>query len=157
MFLFANLVRLSQPGDEIIIEIGNRCDSELVEVILRRKGLNFPEPWVLEPPGKDDVTIEPLSARRHLGKRHSNLEGDARLLRQHAYGPDTLDDPDHLIEQLTDSFRLVLKVMIEFELAAGMRLIAVGELAATVRALPERLTTHPPFHVRHYIGGTACT
>jgi hypothetical protein len=120
MLLLADRVRLSQPGHEIVIEIAGRCDSERVEVIPRRKRLNLPEPWMFEPPGQDDVAIEPPAARRHLCERHANLEGDARLLRQHADGTDALDDPDHLVEQLTDGWRLVVEVMIEIVPRAGM-------------------------------------
>ena len=110
---------------------------------------------MLEPPRQYDVPIEPAAARCHLRKRHAHLKCDPRLFREDADRTDILDDADDAVEEGADGRRLVVKVMSEVVLTAGMRLIAVRELAPTVCAFPERLTTDRPFHTWNYMGVAA--
>src|SRR5689334_22183074 len=93
---------------------------------------------MLDTSREHQMTVEPLSARRDLSERHANLECDARLLREHANGPDGLDGGNDGVEELAHCRRLVGEVRVEGMRTARVCLISIRELASALGALPHR-------------------
>ena len=109
----------------------------MMDVILGRNRVDAPEAWVLQPPGKHHVTVEPAGSRRHLSEGHPDLKGDPGLFRQDGHGSAGVDRlPDGLVE---GPYRGILapEMVGEVVAAAGVGLVAVGEAAAASRTGPE--------------------
>ena len=91
VLLLPNRVRLARPLGELAVEILNRIEPEGVKVISRRERLDTQEPRMLDPTREHEVTNEITLPNAHRGKRHSDLEGDARLFRKDLHVTDVLD------------------------------------------------------------------
>lgn len=89
-------------------------------------------------PGEHQVAVKPALARRNLGKRHADLECDARLLRQNPDRATLADRPAHRVEERADRGVLASKVVPEVVAAARVRLVPVREPPPAARADPER-------------------
>ena len=78
----------------------------------------------------------PASPDRELRERHAHLEGDSRLLRHDGDGTEALEDRDEGgVDQAHRRIRPG-EVGVEGMAAAGVALIAVGELSAAGVARP---------------------
>ena len=75
---------------------------------------------MLETPREDDVAVEPGASRGNLRKRHANLKGDARLLRQDAHRPVGTHRRHYSIEERSNRRRLPFEVMREGVASAGV-------------------------------------
>ena len=107
-------------------------------MIPRRDRLHPAKSRMLQPAREDEVTVEPLCARRHLRERHPHLESDPRLFGQNAHRTDRPDRRYDRVEERADFRPFALEMLFEVRPAAGMRLIAIRELAAALLAAPER-------------------
>ena len=136
VFLFTDRIRLPGPLDEFPIKVGQRRDAEMVNVIARRDRVDAGEPRVLEPAGQHEMADEMSPAHRDGRKRHSHLKRDPCLFRQNDHWADTAHQFHECIKELARLCRLSLEMGIEAVVAAKVRLIAVGEPAATRRTLP---------------------
>lgn len=144
MLLIPDPVRLGDPRPKFVIDLIGRRQAKRVQMISRRKRLDAAESRMLETSREDEVAIDPLAARGQLRERHANLEGDPRLLRQHAHRTHAFNGCDERIEQRANRRILAGEVMLEIVAAAGVRLIAVREIAAALLTAPER-----SLHSRH--------
>lgn len=127
MVLPTHKVSFGQPGAEIRVEITRQAQAKGMQVISGRECLDLPKPWMLEPPGKHDVSVEPGAPGRHLGERHPHLKRNARLLRENPNGADLAENRNHLVEEGSNLGRLASKVMGQRVSTTGMGLIPVGE------------------------------
>ena len=107
-----------------------------MEVIPRRERLYAAKAGALEAPREDDVAIEPISARGHLREGHADVEGNPRFLGKDLHRPDVADGRHHGIEHLADARGLAREVVLQIVPTAGVRLIAIRELATAPLAAP---------------------
>lgn len=142
VLLVADEVRLGQPCAKIGVNVAGLGESEYVNVVTRRKGLNSTKPRVLETASEHHVTVKPGIPRRHLGKRHPNLKSDPSLLRENANRPDCADRGDDLVEERSDLRGPSAKVIGKFVPTARMRLIAIREVAPAFIAMPQSWSLH---------------
>ena len=138
MPLFSDSICLCEPGTKIIVDVRWLREAKRVDVISRGESLNRPKARMLESPRQNDMPVDPVPSWRNLGKRHSHVECDARLLRQHDHGAESIHCCQHGVEDLTNLGRLPPKVALEIVESAGMRLISVGEGPLASRTLPQR-------------------
>jgi hypothetical protein len=66
------------------------------------------------------------------------VKGDSRLLSENLDRPDIADRGHHRIEERADFGRLSREVVLEIVPAAGVRLVAIRELATAPLAPPQR-------------------
>jgi hypothetical protein len=135
--LLPDEVRFFQPAAELVIDISEPNKAEVVHVIASGDGLDSPEARVLQPPGENNVPVEPSPARRHLGEGHADLKGDACLLGQDAHRSDLTRGAEYRFEQLPNRRWLAAEVVAEFVPAARMRLIAIRESTTALAATPQ--------------------
>ena len=138
MFLTSDRVRFAEEAEERLREIGDAGESEVVHVIARREGLELSEDRVLDSPGEHQVAIEKRQSGGHLREGHAHLERDPSLLGQDAEVAERPQRLDERVEELPHDRILAGEVAVERVQTAGMRLVAVCELAFALRALPER-------------------
>lgn len=132
-------IGVPKPRTKVCIDLGRRRESKMMHMVARRYRVDPAEPRVRQPSGKHNVTVEPALPRRHLGKRHAHLKGDARLFGKYDHGPAGGNGTaDGLIEHPHGGV-LASEVMRQVVASAGMRLIAVGEAALAARAFPKRM------------------
>ncbi len=142
MLLFANGVSLAHPAYEDFVDIRRRLQPERVQMIPGRERLDLPESRMLEPPGEDDMPINPAPPRGELGEGHANLESDSCLLWQHFDLAQRSNDPGRAIVQGSDLRRLSGEMMIEIVRLARVGLIAVGERSPAFGTAPKRRLSH---------------
>ena len=82
----------------------------MVYMVALRNCLDLSKARMLVAAREDDVPIDPPSTRRDLRKRHANLKGHARLLRNHRHRSARLDRLHECIEQLADHRGLAAKM-----------------------------------------------
>lgn len=139
MGLPAHRIRLPQPRTELPVDLGDPRQAERVHVIARRDRLNLSKPWMRDAPRQHDVPVQPPSPRRHLRKRHPDLKGDARLLRQDADRPNGSTRGDDGVVERANSGILSDEMFGDpMAAAAGMRLIPIRKEPRALRAAPER-------------------
>jgi hypothetical protein len=138
VFLLTDRVRLGQPAPELRVDVLQRREAEDVKVIPRRKRLYGAKAAALQAPGEDDVSIEPSATRSHLREGHANVERDAGLFGKDLDWTDLANRRHDRIEQCTNLGGLSGEVMLEVVTTAGVRLIAVRELATAPLAAPQR-------------------
>jgi len=135
--LLPDRIRLSKPRVDVSIHIGQCGETKVVHVVARRDGLDPAEARMFEPSSQYHVAVEPLAAGRYLGKRHPDLKGDARLLRQDKDGPAQTHTPEHGAVERPDQGRLAQEVALEVERGTGVGLIPIRESTAALRAAPQ--------------------
>jgi hypothetical protein len=140
--LLTNGICLGEPGTQGVIDVIDRGQPEGVQVISRRERLDGTESRVLQPTREHDMAVEPPPPGRQLGERHANLKCDSRLLRQDRHRANRLRHHKHRLEQVAHAGRLVREVMLEVVSAAGVRLVAIREVAAALAAFPQRPGCH---------------
>ena len=101
------------------------------------EGLDPSKARILETASQDEVTVQPLAARRDLGKGHADLKRDAGLLRKDAHGTNRANRGGELPIQRANRRGLAAKMMRQREPSAGVRLIAVREQATARRTSPQ--------------------
>ena len=132
-------IGLRQPGTKLRIDFAGCGQSEKVHMIPGRDRLNPAEPRMLEPPCQHQVTIQPVRAGRHLGKRHAHLESDPCFLRKNPHRAQRSNRRHHRIEEHPDLHPFALEMVLQVRPPAGMRLIAIGKAAPALPAVPKRL------------------
>jgi hypothetical protein len=138
VLLLADLVRLAHPGNEGVIDVLGLLEPKGVQVILRGKGLDLSEAWVIQAACEDDVAIEPFLPWCDLRERHSHLKRDAGLFGQDDDRADGLNCSGDAVVDRSNDRVAVCKVVFEVvQRAAGVRLVSIGEDALALRAAPE--------------------
>lgn len=118
MVLFTDEVGLGQPGTKLSVDVTEAVYPKGMEMIAGGKRLNLAKARVLQSPCQDEVSIQPLPAWGHLCEGHANLKGNASLLRQHAYRPESTDSHEDGVKELADSAILASEVSRQSVLAA---------------------------------------
>jgi hypothetical protein len=152
VLLLADTIRFGNPRAKIGVDLTGISKPEGVKMIARRKGLDSAKSRVLETTSEHHVTIQPVLPGRHLRKGHPNLESDSSLLRKDSHGPDITNCCDHLIEECPDLRGLSAKVIRKLVPTAGMRLIAICEIAAAFLAMPQSWLFHRLLSRFHFTG-----
>lgn len=138
MPLLTDFIGFLQPALEFGIDIADRLQAEMVNVVSGGDRFDLAETRVLPLSCQDDVTVEPIHARGDLCKRHSRLECNARFFGKHDHRTKTLEHIDDRVKKNADFGRFTLEMRFEIVTAAEVRLIPIGESALASRALPER-------------------
>lgn len=122
---------------EQTFDIIGRIQPEMMRVVARRETFDLGEQRIFESAGEDEVAGHPVTADGQLGEAHPHLEGDSGFLGKHGDGSEALEHRDEAVEDLANLRRPAGEMVLEVEWAAGVGLVAVGEGAAALRALPE--------------------
>ena len=130
VLLLTDAIRLGQPCAEVRVDVAEVTNAERVNMVARRDSFDPAKPRMLQTPRQDDVTIEPLAARRNLRERHADLERDAGLLGLHAYRSELSQRHEYSIKKLSNPRFLSFKVALERVTPARMCLAPVGESAS---------------------------
>jgi len=130
-------IRFGQPRSEGAVDVAQMDEAKFVQVISRRKRLDSAKARVFETSRKDHVPIQPLFARSDLCKGHPHLKSDPSLLGENSYGANRPNGCDDCVEESPNRWWLTTKVMSEGVAAAGVRLIAIGELASALLTSPQ--------------------
>ena len=118
------------------LDIVGRVEPEGVEMIPRREGLDPREQRVVNAARQHEVTEHPVSPHGELSERHADLERNARFFGQDRDRAEALKHRQEAVEDVANGPRPPFKMMIESPSRAGMALVAVGESAAAMLALP---------------------
>jgi hypothetical protein len=128
MTLFAYSVGLGEPGGDFVIDLIDPLETKGVQMISRRESFNPAEAGVLQPPGKNDVALDPILPDDESRETHPDLERDPRLFREDDYRSTPLCDRQQFAEDRADVLRLFCKMGRERVPApARVRLIAIGK------------------------------
>lgn len=138
MSLFADPIRLGEPGDDFAIDLFQAFEPEGVKVVPRRKSFDPAKARMFEAPRENDVAVDPVSPNHKRREAHSDLESDPRFLRKHGDRPVLSGDREQFVEDRADFGRLALEMRRERGPAAGVRLITVREPPPAIRAAPQR-------------------
>lgn len=98
MFLRADAIRLGQPRAKVFVDVVDARQSENVDVVARRDGLNAAKARMLETSREHNVPVEPRTPRCYLRERHAHLKCDPGFLRKYSHRPDLFDRSDDRIE-----------------------------------------------------------
>jgi hypothetical protein len=112
MLLLADCVRLAEQRDHFGVEVASRRDPKGMEMVFRRNRLYGPKMPTQSDVREDDVSIEPLPARRDLSKRHPDLKGYARFFRNDDYPPNSAHSCHESVVEFADLLRFITKVML---------------------------------------------
>ena len=140
MKLLSHEIRFRDPRTKIIIDVTRLRDSKCVQVIAGRERLHLAEARMVQSPGENDMSVEPVPAGSDLRERHAHLKRDACFFRKDSDRTVRSDDGDDLLEERADDRGFAAEVMRQRESPAGMRLIAVGEYSPARAAAPEGQT-----------------
>jgi hypothetical protein len=138
MSLFANAIRLRQPGRDFSINLVHAFEAKRVEMISGRKGFNPPETWIFQTTREDDMAVHPILPNDKCREAHPHLKGDPRLFRQDGDRSVSFGEQQQLVENSARGCRLAGKMRGQRITPARMRLIAIGKLTPTIRAAPHR-------------------
>lgn len=83
-----------------------------MDVVALRYRVDPPKSSVWQTAGEHEMTVEPVLARRDLGKRHPHLECDPRLFGDDDYRAAIGDSATHSFEERADGGGLPAKVML---------------------------------------------
>ena len=142
VFLLSDQIRLRQPSTKFGVDIRGLYQSKYMHMVPRRNCLDVAKARMVQSARQYQVPVEPGSPRRQLRKRHSDLKRDSCLFWKDTHGADRLQDCNDLIEQRANLRRLVAEVIGKLVFAAGMRLIAVGEVPTALVAMPQSRLFH---------------
>jgi len=140
--LLADSIGFGQPSAKLRVHITWGGKPEGVNMIAWRDGLDDAEARVLESPRQDDVAVEPIRSRCDLRKGHAHLESDASLFGKDANRAERADRGDYLVEKRSNLRPLAAEMMLQIVPGAGVRLVAVCEVAIALFALPQRMGVH---------------
>jgi hypothetical protein len=130
------VVGFLQPTYEIIVQVFSPFDAQEVNdagVLL----LRFLDAAMLQASGQDEDDIEPVGADGHGRKDRSHLEKNPCLRRRNHDLAASSDQVVKPLVQLDNLLRLAIKQLRKRELAAGVGLVAVLELAAAAWTGPQ--------------------
>ena len=82
MPLLADGVGFGDPFFKFSIDVRQRGETEMVDVVSRRNGVDATETRMLQPAGQNDMTVHPAGTGGDLGEGHADLKGDAGFFRQ---------------------------------------------------------------------------
>ena len=102
MSLLAHAIGFFHPVSQFPVEIGELGEPEDMQMIARRKSLHLAKPRMIEPASEDQMSVEPPLSRRHLRKRHPNLEGNPRLFRDNPDWTNRANEGDHRVEEFSN-------------------------------------------------------
>jgi hypothetical protein len=142
MPLLAYRIGLREPGTKLRIDFIGRGQSEKVYMIPRRNCLDPVKTRMFETSREYQMTIQPVCARCYLGKRHPGLESDPGFLWKNSDWAVRSQRGRNLVEERSDLRPLALEVMLQIMTPAGVGLIAIGEVAPALLAVPESWSIH---------------
>ena len=137
MALFSDQIGLRQPGAEIGVDLTLLTEAKNVDVVAGRNGLDPAKARMLQPPGEDNMSIQPLLSRCHLREGHPDLKRDPGLFGQNPHRADRLQRGDDVVIERSNLPRFVAKMIGQLMTAAGVRLIAVRECTSAFWAAPQ--------------------
>jgi hypothetical protein len=135
--LVADGVCFSQEAFKLCVDLGGRCEAEVMDVVSWRDRFDLTESGMFVPAGQYHMTVEPLRSGGDLGERHAGLEGDTGFFGENGNRAATLDRCDYHLKELADFWRPTLEMGLQVVLATEMGLISIGERPAAFRALPK--------------------
>jgi hypothetical protein len=141
--LLTHSVCLGQPCAKLSVYVAWLGESEGVHMITRRNGLYAAEAGVLGPSGQYNMTVEPIRSRCDLRKGHAHLKCNPSLLWNDAHRAESANRGSYLIEKGSNFRPLAFEMMLQIMPGAGVRLVAICEIAPALLTLPKR----PMFHV----------
>ena len=138
MLLLADRVGLGEPRLDLRVDLGRPMQPEHVYLVPGRDEIDAPEARAVQPARQDHMAIDPAAAKRERGEAHPHLEGNARLLGQNLDRPVLHRGCKQSVEGCDDVGRAAFEVILEPDVAAEMRLVAIREIASAIRARPHR-------------------
>lgn len=107
-------------------------------MIAFRERIHLAEQRLLEAIRQHEMSVEVLLPRNDLRERHPYLKRDARFLWQDAERTARVELPHQLVEEPAHDGVLPVEVMFErVQAGAGVRLVAIRELALALRTAPQ--------------------
>lgn len=83
--MLADQVALVEPGLQFCVEIVERTQLEMVDVVARADGVDAREPRIFQAPSQDDVANEAIAAKADCREAHPDLKGDPRFFRENEH------------------------------------------------------------------------
>jgi hypothetical protein len=136
MALLANSVRFRQPHGNFGVDLVDILETKGVQMIPGRKSFDAAKALIFQSTRQYDVTVDPALSNDESGEAHTHLKCDSRFLGKHCDGSVRLGEAAQLVEDGSDLSALSLEMGSECVSAAGVRLIPVGKLPATIRTTP---------------------
>ncbi len=137
MALFSDQIGLRQPGPEIGVDLALLTQTKNVDVVAGRNGLDPAKARMLQSPGEDNMSIQPLLSRCHLREGHPDLKRDPGLFGQNPHRANGAQRGDDVVIERSNLLRFVAKMIGQLMAAAGVRLIAVREFTSAFWAAPQ--------------------
>lgn len=138
MTLLADSVSFRKPFFKVFINVRQRGQAEMMNVVSGRNRVNTTESRVLESACQNDVAVNPSHTGSQLGEGHAHLKRDAGFLREHDHRSAAPHRLESGIKDRADFRWLAPEVGFQIVRAAKVGLIAIGETAFAGGALPER-------------------
>jgi len=113
VLLISDRVGLGHPTTEFFRDVLRPDQTEGVEVISRRKGLNLLEHLRIDAPRKDEMAVNPSGLGRQLRKGHAHLERDSRPFWEHGHRSVLQQSHEELIKNRADDRRLPCEMRLE--------------------------------------------
>jgi hypothetical protein len=113
VLLGADGICLPKPGSELLVYLARRGQPEIVDYVSRRNRIDTQEARVVEPPGQDQMPIQPEPARHERRETHPHVQGDARFLGEYLDGAEGRDHREHGIERGPNAGLGVREVLVQ--------------------------------------------
>jgi hypothetical protein len=133
VFLDANLVGLSKPCRELLVDVIPSVQPELVDYVAGRDHLDLGEPRAVDPPGQHQMPCQPPPARHKGCEAHAGVQRDPGSLRQHLDRAERLGSGPHPIEDRPHLGRRPGEVLIKIAEASAGVLAAARPVMAMSR------------------------
>jgi hypothetical protein len=109
-----------------------------VHHVARRERVDAQEAGAFDLAGEHQVPVQPVPAWHERREAHSDLQGDARLFREHVDGADRLHRREHRVKGCADQRARAGEVPVQVaQRGAGVDLVTAGEAAPALRAGPQ--------------------
>ena len=141
MALLPNGVRFINPTDKLRIDCFGRNKAKVMDMVSSGNRVNSDETWMLRPFRQYEVATQPGFLDHDSHERHAKVESDSCLLGENRNRTASSNCRPQRLEQAFHGGWFSTEVRFEVPArAAKMRLVAIGNRAATLRTSPKALS-----------------